>query len=43
MYNCLILIARSGVAHSEESPRDGMDTRGMVMKLNFIKEVFLGI
>ena len=43
MNHCLTLIARVGVACSEESPGDRMHIKDVVMELNGIKEVFLGL
>ena len=39
MHDCLVSIARIGVACSEESPGDRMDIKDVVMELNVIKEM----
>ena len=39
MHDCLVSIARIGVACSEESPGDRMDIKDVVMELKIIKEM----
>ena len=43
MHDCLVSIARIGVACSEASPGDRMDIKDVVMELNVMKEMFVGV